>query len=309
MTENGNNMVMPVAPYGGFGNGGFGGGWGSDIWIILLVLLAFGGFGFGGWGMGGMMGGFGGFGGMYEFPWLLASNANNQNATQSSFDNLATNNAINALSGAVTNGFSDVQLGIAGVNQNICQTGNAVINALNGGFASAEVAANARQMAAMQQAFASQTAMSQGLNGVQSQVAQAGFDNRYAIAGIGSDIAREACATRTADAQNTQAILVALNNGIQSIKDDLCQDRLDAERRENANLRSELMYARGQAASVAQTAEIRAGQVEAVGALVNELRSCPIPAQPVAGNTPLFSCNPSFNGNGGCGCGGNNFYN
>lgn len=304
MTENGNNMVMPVSPMGGFGNGGFGGGWGSDIWIILLVLFAFGGFG--GWGMGGMMGGFGGFGG-YDFPWILASNANNQNATQDGFNNLATQNSISALQSAVTSGFGDVNLGIAGVNQNICQTGNSIVNAVNGGFASAEVAANARQMASMQQAFANQTVMSQGLNGIQAQVAQSGFDNRYAVAGIGSDIAREACATRTADAQNTQAILVALNNGIQSIKDDLCQDRLDAERRENANLRSELMYARGQAATVAQTAEIRAGQVDAVGALVTELRSCPIPSQPVYGNQPIFQCNGGYNG--GCGCSGNGFYN
>jgi hypothetical protein len=168
MTSEGSNMIMPVAPTGGFGNGGFG-GWGSDVWIILLVLFAFGGFG--GWG-----GGFGGFGGGfmggYDFPWLLASNANNQNATQSSFDNLATNNAINALQSAVTNGFSDTALGIAGVNQNICQTGNSIVNAVNGGFNSAEVAANARQIANMQQSFANQTAMNQGFNNLQSQFAQ-----------------------------------------------------------------------------------------------------------------------------------------
>ena len=40
MLENGNTMVMPVAPAyannGGFG-GGFGGDWG---WIILLLLFA-----------------------------------------------------------------------------------------------------------------------------------------------------------------------------------------------------------------------------------------------------------------------------
>lgn len=303
MTENGNSMVMPVSPMGGFGNGGFG-GWGSDIWIILLVLFAFGGFG--GWGMGGMMGGFGGFGG-YDFPWILASNANNQNATQDGFNNLATQNSISALQSAVTSGFGDVNLGIAGVNQNICQTGNSIVNAVNGGFASAEVAANARQIASMQQAFANQTAMNHGFTGVNAGVA----DLRYTVA-------TEACADRAAvgdalqnvtmqNMGNTNQIVSAINAGIQSIKDDLCADRLDAERRENQNLRTQLSMAQLAASQVAQTADIRAGQNSAVNALVNELRSCPIPAQPVYGNQPIFQCNGGYNG--GCGCSGNGFYN
>jgi hypothetical protein len=98
---------------------------------------------------------------------------------------------------------------------------------------------------------------------------------------------------------NTNAIVNAITAGIQSIKDDLCQDRLDAERRENQNLRSELMYARGQASQVEQTAQIRAGQATTANQLVNELRSCPIPSQPVYGNQPIFTCG----GNNGCGCG------
>lgn len=301
MTD-GSNMIMPVAPTGGFGNG-FGGGWGSDIWIILLVLFAFGGFGFGG--MGGF-GGFGGFGG-YDFPWILASNANNQNATQDGFNNLATQNSISALQSAVTSGFGDVNLGIAGINQNICQTGNSVINAVNGGFSAAEVAANARQIANLQQAFAQQTAMNQGFTGVNAGVA----DLRYTVA-------TEACADRAAvgdalqnvtmqNMGNTNQIVSAINAGIQSIKDDLCADRLDAERRENQNLRTQLSMAQLAASQVAQTADIKAGQNASVNALVNTLRSCPIPAQPVYGNQPIFQCNGGYNG--GCGCSGNGFYN
>ena len=52
------------------------------------------------------------------------------------------------------------------------------------------------------------------------------------------------------------------------------------------------------ASQVAQTAEIRQNNATVANQLVAELRSCPIPAQPVYGNTPIFSCN----GNG-CGCG------
>ena len=292
MTSDGNNMIMPVAPTGGFGNGGFGGGWGSDIWIILLVLFAFGGFGFGGFGG---MGGLGyGLGGMYEFPWLLASNANNQNATQNSFDNLATQNSIAALSSAVTSGFGDTQLGIAGINQNICGSTGQIVQALNGGFASAEVAANARQMANMQQAFANQTAMSQGFNGVTAQVAQVGCDNRYAIAGLSADLAREACANRTVDTQNTQNIINSFNAGLQSIKDQMYQDKLDAKNDTIAQLRSEILYARGQASKDVQTATIQAGQ----RALANEVEQYvsprPIPSYIV--QSP-YCCNQNY----GCG--------
>lgn len=56
---------------------------------------------------------------------------------------------------------------------------------------------------------------------------------------------------------------------------------------------------------VAQTAQIREGQVASVSALVNELRSCPIPAQPVYGNTPIFQCAQAINPNNNCGCGCN----
>ena len=296
MTE-GSNMIMPVAPTGSFGNGGFGGGWGSDIWIILLVLFAFGGFGFGGFGG---MGGLGyGLGGMYEFPWLLASNANNQNATQNSFDNLATQNSIAALSGAVTSGFGDVNLGIAGINQGICSATGQVMQAMNTGFAQAEIAANARQMADMQQAFAAQTAMSQGFNGIQAQVAQAGFDSRYAIAGLDSDLAREACANRTASAQNTQTIINAFNNGLQSIKDQMYQDKLDAKNDTIAQLRSEILYARGQASQDVQTATIQAGQRALANEVEQYVSPTPKPCYVVANP---YCCNQTAS------C-GNNFYN
>ena len=106
--------------------------------------------------------------------------------------------------------------------------------------------------------------------------------------------------------QNTNALMTTLRDGIQSIKDELCADRLDAERRDNANLRAELMYARGQASQVEQTAALRAAQATTANQLVSELRSCPIPAQPVYGNQPIFQCSgPSFGNNGGCGCNGN----
>lgn len=56
-----------------------------------------------------------------------------------------------------------------------------------------------------------------------------------------------------------------------------------------------------QASQVAQTADLRANNAVVANQLVSELRSCPIPSQPVYGNQPIFTCS-SVNG---CGCGCN----
>lgn len=284
--NNGTGMYMPVAPAYGGGNNGM---WGDGSWIFLWIIAMM----FGGWGFGGM-GGFGGFGGGwglgYDFPWLL--NGQNQiNAnTNSGFDHAATQAALGNLQTAVTSGFGDVQLGIAGVNQNICQTGNAITGAVRDGFSSAEIAANGRQMGTLQQLF-----------GIQTAQIQSGCENRAAVADLKYTVAAEAAASRAAGSADTQKVL-----------DKLCQLEIDgvrrelaAEQRENANLRSDLMYARGQASQIEQTAQIKAGQSAAVAAAINELRSCPIPAQPVYGSQPIFTCAQSVNP--GCGCGGFGF--
>ena len=55
--------------------------------------------------------------------------------------------------------------GFAGVNQNLCSGFAGVNQGVANGFAQAEISNNARQIANMQQAFAAQTATSQGFNG------------------------------------------------------------------------------------------------------------------------------------------------
>ena len=290
--SSGNGFYMPVAPAygGGYGNGSgfFGGDW---AWIILLLLIGGGGWGMGGFGMGGMMwpmmmGGMcGGFGLDYLYPWL-----NNSQHISDGFRDQFLNTQIGDLRTDVNRGFGDVQLGIAGINQNLCQTGNAITGAVRDGFSAAEIAANGRQMASMQQVY-----------GIQSQLAQCCCDNRAATQDLKFTLATEACATRAANGDNTQKIL-----------DKLCQLELDNERaqraadqREIARLNSELMYARGQASQIEQTARIEASNAATVDSLYNRLKNCPVNAVPVAGNTPLFSCNPGFNS--GCGCGGFGF--
>lgn len=300
MTEN--EMVMPVAPAYGMNNGGFG-GWGGDIWLILIILFACGGWG----GFGGFGGFGGGFGGMYEFPWLLNGQQGINANTNAGFNQAATQSAISALQNSVTSGFGDVQLGIAGVNQNLCQTGNGITQAVNNGFAQAEISNNARQIANMQQAFAAQTATSQGFNNVQSQLAQCCCDNRLATCQLNNTVQNEGNATRFADANNTRDIIDSQTRGTQAILDKLCQLELDGYKQQIdakndiiAQLRQENLYSRGQASQVAQTAELRQSGATQLNQLVSELRSCPIPAQPVYGSQPIFTCGGNTYG---CGCG------
>lgn len=270
--EMGNGMVMPVSPMYGNG-GGFGDFGGSGWWILLLFLLI----GNNGWGNG--------FGGGFDgglYPWM-----NQSNQMSDGFRDQMISGNINS-----------IRDGIGDISTQLCN-GFASVNAgVANGFAQTEIANNARQIADMQQAFAAQTAMNQGFNNLGSQFANCCCENRLGLANLGADIAREACATRTSDTQNAQTIINAINGGIQSIKDQIFADRLDDEKRENANLRQELMFARGQASQDVQTAALRQSDANTANQLIAELRSCPIPSMPVYGQTPIFTC-----GNNGCGCG------
>lgn len=290
---NDESMVMPVAPaYGGFGNGG-GFGYGSDWWLILILLFAFGG----GWGGG--FGGYGGFNGQlsYDFPWLLQGQQGINANTNAGFEHAATQSAISALQNSVTTGFGDVQLGIAGVNQNICQSGNAVTAAVNNGFAQAEIANNARQIANLQQSFANQTAVTSGMNTIASNLQNCCCENRAGIADLKYTVATENCADRQTSTQNTQAILTALNAGVQSIKDQMCNDKIESKNDTIAQLRSELMYARGQASQDVQTAAIQAGQRGLANEIEQYVAPNPKPAYIV---TSPYCCNQAAYG---CGCG------
>lgn len=286
LTENGSNgMVMPVAPMygGGYGNG-FGNFGGDGWWIILLILACNGGWG-----------GFGGFGGMGGFaadgamlyPWM-----NQAQITTDGFRDQMINGNVTSIRDAVGN-----------LSTQLCNTGSDIQMALATGFAGVEQGANARQMADMNQNFALQTAILQGFNGVQAQQAECCCENRLGIANLGSDIAREAFATRTNDTQNTQAILNTINGGIQSIKDQLCQDKIDAKNDEIANLRQQVAMKDLAAAQTAQNAFISNGFANEVDQLYNRLSNCPVPTTPVYGRTPIFTCNS--NNSCGCGCGFN----
>jgi len=275
---NGTGMYMPVAPaYGGGGYGSGFGGWGGDGWWVILFLFALMGNGFGGFG------GFGGGASMYEFPWLMNGQQNINANTNSGFRDAMLNDNI-----------TSVRDGVSALSTQLCNCCSDVQMSLANGFAGVEQGANARQIANMQQAFANQTAMNQGFNNVQSQLANCCCENRLATQDLKYTIATEECATRATDTQNTQGILNAINGGIQSIKDQLCQDKIDAKNDEISQLRQEVLYARGQASQVAQNSTI-------INGVYDRLNQCPVGTVPVYGEQPIFTCNN--NNSCGCGCG------
>ena len=115
----------------------------------------------------------------------------------------------------------------------------------------------------------------------------------------------ENCADREALSNGVRDIIAAQTAGTQRVLDQLCQDKIDAKNDTIAQLRSELLYSRGQASQDVQTARILAGQVSEVDALYNRLATCPVGTMPVYGNQPIFTC-PTNNNSCGCGCGGYN---
>ena len=272
LEESGNNMVMPVSPmYGGM-NSGFGSGFGGDGWWILLLFILLGN---GSWGNG-----FGGFGGNDIYPWM-----NQSNQINNGFRDQMINSNIDS-----------IQSGINGIQTQLCNGFAGVNQTVSNGFAQAEIANNSRQMANMQQAFANQTAMSQGFNTLGSQFADCCCENRLASADLKYTIATENCADRAAINDGVKDILANQNAGIQRILDTMCQDKIDTKNDTIAQLRSELMYARGQASQDVQTATIQAGQ----RALANEVEQYVLPTPRPAYIVQNPNCCPA---NTGCGCG------
>lgn len=291
-------------------NGGNNGGWGdaSGAWWIIILLLALGGFrgGFGGYGGGGgsgegsttfipyNVGGFGNMGGgcglnPYDsIQRQLDQGFTNLNTDINQVNNNVTqgfyNTATNLLTGfantnmATANGFSNTQRQLCDATASI----NANVN--NNGYETRLLGVN-----------------------MNSALQNCCCDVKTNIADLKYTVATENCADRQAINEGIRDVIASNTANTQLILNKLSQQELDAKNEVIANLRTQLNMADLRASQTAQTSDIRADILASQNSLVNELRSCPIPSQPVYGNQPIFSCNPSWSNNGcGCGCNGNN---
>ena len=271
----GSEMVMPVAPAYSAGNNGFGFG-GDWAWIILLLLL--------GWGGNGMWGGNGGVYGN-DFAWLVNGQQGINANTNAGFRDAMLNDGVNSIRDSIN-----------GLQTQLCGSTASVTQAVNSGFANAETAANARQIANMQTAYGAQTAITAGMNDLAMGLQNCCCENRASIADLKYTVATENCADRTTSTQNTQAIIANQTAGFQRILDQLCADKIEQKNDTISQLRSELMYARGQASQDVQTAAIQLGQRN----LANEVEQYVAPRAIPAYVVQNPNCCTAYSG---CGCG------
>ena len=271
-TNNNNGYAYPVYPaMGGFGSGF--GGFGGDgaIWIILIIALL-GGFNNGN-------GGFGGFGGNSDFAWLSNGQKEIMQNTNNGFDTLHLSNQLDT-----------VNSGIYSLSNQLCNCCADMNQTVSNGFYNAEISANNRQMADMNQNFA-----------LSQQLSNASADNRLGIANLTSTVISENCADREALSNGIRDIIASQTAGVQRVLDQLCQDKIDAKNEKILDLQRQLDMADLRASQTAQNAFIAKGFANEVDQLYNRLANCPVPSTPVYGRTPIFTCN----NNGGCGCGFN----
>lgn len=315
MTDsNGFNATMLLSPF----NGGFG-GYGYPMMPMAPYGQGNGGmFGAndswlgilflialcnGGIGFGGGFGG--GFGNMmlgYDFPWLL--------------------NGQNGINNNVNSGFRDAQ-----ITEYITSVRDAISNIAT---QLCECCGNMRYE------------MANGLNGVNQNVSQTGFNIISAITGAQNSItqqmstnemaslnrsfneqmanqqgfngvqagiadlryteATEACATRNQASQNTRDIIDAVKSGNQMIYDKLCALELDGVKTQLAQAQRENVGLQNAVNMATTRAENLANADNIVNNLYNRLSSCPVGTTPVFGNQPIFTCAQNVAGSN-CGCG------
>ena len=275
ITNGTDGMVMPVAPMYGGGNGngfGLGGDWGT----LIILFLLFGMFNGNGFGNGGNQG---------ANPWLLAASQRTDEAVQAGFNNAALSGQLSGIQSSITTGFSSAE--VAGCNRAMNQMQTSYEN----------------QIASMNQRFADTVAITGQMNNIANGLQNCCCTTQSAIADLKYNVATEGCADRnalnlgvrdllTSGTANTQAIL----DGIRSINDKLCDQELQAERRENENLRQQLNMAQLASSQNLQTQQILAGQERQANLVEQYVRPVAQPAYIVQNPN---CCYPNY----GCGCG------
>ncbi len=279
-----NNAYPYPVNYGNNGGGIFGNS-GSEIWGIILLALLFGN----GWGGFGGNGGFSGGAFNNEYAWLSNGQKEIMSNTNTGFDTLHLSNQIEG-----------VRDGVYGIANQICNSTASVTQAVNSGFSNAEIAANARQIADMNQNFNNQMSNLQAFNSLGSQLANCCCENRLATANLTSTVLAENCADIAALSDALRDVITNQTANTQRILDQLCNDKIDAKNEKIADLERQLSMADLRASQIAQTAQIREGQVQEIDAMYQRLKDCPVGTVPVYGNQSIFSCP-----NNGCGCGAN----
>lgn len=271
---NGVPAVMTVQPTGATTNNG--NGWGGDWGAWIILFLIFGMFGWGG------IGGFGGWGGSGNGALTRADLCQDMN-------------------------FSQLENGVRGIQQGICDSTFALQNSINGlgmnvmqGFHGVDNAVCNLGYQTQQGFNATQMAMMQGFNAAQAQAADCCCKTQTNLMQLGNQMERGFCDTNYHAATNTNAIIQNAHNDT-----DRVIARLDA-----------MEMSRKDEKIAEQAAEIQAYKQNAVfGARIDAATAeilrrsghdCPSAAYIVQPPTPVnfpTNCCGQFNGSWGSPCG------
>lgn len=164
------NAAMPYPVYmggnsgGGQGGGMFGGQDGAWAIILLIIILVAAG----GWNNNG--GGNGGFGG--GAPIIVNDGGSNGGAVQRGFDQAATMAGLNGIQSGIS-ALSTQLCGCCGdISTQLCNGFSGVTATITGGVNTLAQQMYTNQIADMERSFAAQTANTQGMTALQSQLAQ-----------------------------------------------------------------------------------------------------------------------------------------
>ena len=158
--------------------------------------------------------------------------------------------------------------------------------AISSGFAGAEIS-RCNQMANL----------TSQINALGTAQLTAGYQNQLATSQLGSDIAREACASRTVVSDGIRDVLASVQNQTQQILSTMAQDKIDAKNEKIAELQSQLNMATLRESQTAQTAALIQNNEAQTTILEQYLAPIPRPAY-LVNYTPT-----SGYYYGGCGCG------
>lgn len=244
-------------------NNGFGFGNGNGWWIILLFIV--------------FLGGWGGYGGGYG-----AGNGGGTPQIVSSMDTDYLSTGLRDLTGSVANDFYTLNTGILNgfcdVQNSIATNTAAVTAAVTNGFNTQNLANLQNTNAIQRDIYAGTVGAMQNTQALQSTLAGMASDNRADTAALNYNLATQACATNTANANNTRDIIDAINASNRSVLEAMAQNKVDAMQDKINDLSAQL-----------QTANFLASQAAQNSYLVDQLgRKAPVPAYTVP--NPYCNC-------------------
>lgn len=273
-------ITMNVEPAGTNNNGN--NGWGGDgAWLIWIVLI-FAMFGWGGNGWGGFDGNGGG--------------------------------ALTRADLCQDMNFGQLENGVRGISQGICDSTFALNNSITSGFAGVNNAicdlGYTLNTNIMQGNFGLQNAINsaavanmQGQNAIQTQISDCCCATQRAIDGVNYNMATNTCAITNQMNNNTRDIIDSQNAGTRAILDYLCQDKIATLQSENQALRLSASQATQNNVLMAAMDANKAEILRKTGAECPTAAYIVQPPQPVT--FPTNCCgtvNYAGYGNNGCGC-------